>query len=397
MTYPRVVLLPRRAKPFYARHPWVYPGAIAGTEGDPGNGAVVDLVSHTGNFVARGIYNGKSKLRVRLYSWSEDVALDREFFRERIAAAVGFRRDVLGLCGPDRACRLIFSESDGLSGLTVDRYGSWLVAQFTSLGMALRQDLISELLVEQLQPRGIYLRTEKGIGGLEGLELQDRLLWGDEPPEDLTVEDAGLRFRVHLQLGQKTGFFLDQRDNRPAVGRYARGRRVLDAFCYSGGFGLFAAHAGAAEVLGIDASEPALELARTNAALNGLAERTSYVKDDVFKQMQTLAEQGEQFGMVVLDPPKFARSRGAVEEALRGYRRLQTLGLRLLPKNGILVTCCCSGLITQGMLTELLAQLGPDEKRDIQLLEQRGQAADHPVAMACPETSYLKCLVCRVL
>jgi 23S rRNA (cytosine1962-C5)-methyltransferase len=397
MTYPRVVLLPRRAKPFYARHPWVYPGAIAGVEGEPGDGSVVDLVSHTGNFVTRGIFNGQSKLRVRLYGWSEDAALDRAFFRERIASAIELRRSVLGLCGPDRACRVIFSESDGLSGLTVDRYGSWLVVQFTSLGMAQRQDLIRELLVEQLEPRGIYLRTEKGIGGLEGLELQDGLLWGEEPPEDLTIEDAGLRFRVHLQLGQKTGFFLDQRDNRPAVGRYASGRRVLDAFCYSGGFGLFAARGGATEVIGIDASEPALELARSNAALNGLADKMSFVKSDVFKHLQELAERGEQFGMVVLDPPKFARSRGAVEEALRGYRRLQTLGLRLLPKNGILVTCCCSGLITQSMLTELLAQLGQDERRDIQLLEQRGQAADHPVALACPETSYLKCLVCRVL
>lgn len=397
MNFPRVVLLPRRAKPFYARHPWVYPGAIAGVEGEPADGAVVDLVSHTGNFVARGIFNGQSKLRVRLYSWSEEVALDREFFRERMATAVQFRRDVLGLCGPNRACRLVFSESDGLSGLTVDRYGAWLVVQFTSLGMAQRQDLLRDLLVEQLEPRGIYLRTEKGIGSLEGLELQDQLLWGEQPPDNLTIAEMGLRFQVNLQLGQKTGFFLDQRENRPAIARYAAGRRVLDAFCYSGGFGLFAAQAGATEVVGVDASDSALELARANAALNGLADRTSYLKSDVFKHLQTLAEQGEQFGMVVLDPPKFARSRTAIEEALRGYRRLQTLALRLLPKNGILVTCCCSGLIAQGMLTELLAQLGQEEKRDIQLLELRGQAADHPVAVACPETSYLKCLVCRVL
>jgi 23S rRNA (cytosine1962-C5)-methyltransferase len=394
---PRVILLPRRAKPFYARHPWVYPGAIDRIEGEPADGAVVDLISSSGDFVARGLFNSQSKLRVRLYIWSVDVELDRAFFAERIASAVQFRKEGLRLCGPDSACRLVFSESDGLSGLTVDRYGSWIVVQFTSLGLAQRQEMITELLVEQVQPRGIYLRTEKGIGGLEGLEQRDHLLWGEPPPEDLTVQDSGLRFHVNLQLGQKTGFFLDQRDNRPAVARYATGRRVLDAFCYSGAFGLFAAREGATEVIGIDSSESAINLAHANAALNRFEEQTTYLQADVFKQMQLLAEASEQFGLIVLDPPKFARSRMAVEEALRGYRRLQTLALRLLTKNGILVTCCCSGLITQDMFVESLSQLGQEEKRDIQLLEHRGQAADHPVAIACPETNYLKCLVSRVM
>jgi 23S rRNA (cytosine1962-C5)-methyltransferase len=397
MNLPRVTLLPRRAKPFYARHPWVYPGAIAGVEGEPTDGCVVDLVSHTGNFVARGFYNGQSKLRVRLYGWSPEEELDRSFFRERLQTAIQFRTGTLALGGPESACRLVFSESDGLSGLTVDRYGSWLAVQFTSLAMAQRQEMLAELLVELLQPRGIYLRTEKGIGGLEGLELQDRLLWGEPPPTDLTVEEAGLRFHVNIQLGQKTGFFLDQRDNRPAVARYAAGRRVLDMFCYSGAFGLFAARAGARSVLGVDASEGALELARANAQGNQLADRTTYLKADAFKHLQVLVEAGEQFDLVILDPPKFARSRKAIDEALGGYRRLQALALRLLPKDGILVTCCCSGLITQAMLLELLSQLGQEEKRDIQLLEMRGQAPDHPVALSCPETSYLKCLVSRVV
>jgi 23S rRNA (cytosine1962-C5)-methyltransferase len=397
MNSPRVILLPRRAKPFYARHPWVYPGAIAGIEGEPTDGCVVDLVSHTGNFVARGFYNGQSKLRVRLYGWSPEAELDRSFFRERLQTAIQFRTGTLALGGPASGCRLVFSESDGLSGLTVDRYGAWLVVQFTSLAMAQRQEMIAELLVELLQPRGIYLRTEKGIGGLEGLELQDRLLWGEPPPADLTVEEAGLRFHVNIELGQKTGFFLDQRDNRPAVARYAAGRRVLDMFCYSGAFGLFAARAGARSVLGVDASEGALELARANAQCNQLTNRTTYLKADAFKHLQVLVEAGEQFDLVILDPPKFARSRKAIDEALGGYRRLQALALRLLPKDGILVTCCCSGLITQAMLLELLSQLGQEEKRDIQLLEMRGQAPDHPVALSCPETSYLKCLVSRVV
>jgi 23S rRNA (cytosine1962-C5)-methyltransferase len=395
MNPPRVILRPRRARPFYGRHPWVYAGAIEAVEGEPADGAEVDLYSHAGNFVARGLYNGRSKIRVRLYSWAADVPLDRAFFRDRLDAALRLRGPVLGLDGPGRGCRLVFSEGDGLSGCTVDRYDRWLVVQFTALALAQRRDLFIELLVELLRPEGIYLRTERGIGKLEGLELQDGPLWGSVPAEPVTIEEAGLRFLVHLTEGQKTGFYLDQRDNRRAVAGLAAGRRVLDAFCYTGGFALHAARAGAAEVVGLDVSEPALALARENARLNGL-DRVSFVRGDVFNQLNALEAAGERFGLVVLDPPKFARARHAVEEALRGYRRLQTQALRLLGPDGVLVTCCCSGLITLDMLEDLLAQLAAEEQRDIQILERRGQAPDHPVSVACPETNYLKCLICRV-
>jgi 23S rRNA (cytosine1962-C5)-methyltransferase len=395
MTPPRVVLRPRRARPVFGRHPWVYAGAVAAVEGEPADGDEVDVVSHAGTFVARGLYNGQSNLRVRLYSWSPDAALDRAFFRDRLEAALRLRGPVLGLDAPGRACRLVYSESDGLSGLTVDRYDRWLVVQFTSLGMARRRELLTELLVELARPEGVYLRTERGIGRLEGLALQDGPLWGQVPAEPVVIEEGGLRFLVHLAEGQKTGFYLDQRANRRAVARYAAGRRVLDAFCYSGGFGLYAARAGAAAVLGVDGSEPALALARANAQLNGL-ENVAYERADVFDHLGRLAAAGERFGLVVLDPPKFARRRGAVEEALRGYRRLQTLALRLLGPDGVLAVCCCSGLITAGMLEGLLAQLAVDERRDVQILESRGQDADHPVAATCLETGYLKCLICRV-
>ncbi len=391
---PQVVLLPRRARPFYGRHPWVFPGAIDRVEGDPGDGAVVDLVSHTGNFVARGLYNSQSKIRVRLYSWDRDQLLDRSFFRSQLESAIQLRR-LLGLIGPGQACRLVFSEGDGLSGCIVDRYDRWLILQLTSLGLAQRRELLVELLVELLQPEGIYLRTERGIGQLEGLEAHDGLLWGQVPAEPIRIDENGLTFLVNLAEGQKTGFYLDQRDNRQAVARLAAGRRVLDAFCYSGGFALHAARAGAAEVVGVDVSEPALALARENARLNGL-ERVQFVRADLFDHLAELAAQGERYGLVVLDPPRFARTRQAVEEAIRGYRRLQTLGLRLLDRDGILVVCCCTGLITLDMLEELLAQLAAEEKRDIQLLERRGPSADHPVSVSCRESHYLKCLICRV-
>jgi 23S rRNA (cytosine1962-C5)-methyltransferase len=395
MSLPRVVLHPRRARPFYARHPWVFAGAIARIDGEPADGDIVDLYSHGDHFIARGFYNSKSKIRVRLYSWSEAVPLDGAFFRERLASALHLRDAILGLKKPGHAYRLVFSEADGLSGLTVDCYDRWLVVQFTSLGLAQRRDLIADALEQLLKPEGIFLRTERGIGQLEGLSLQDGLLRGTVPEEPITIEEGPVRFLVNLREGQKTGYYLDQRDNRRVVAELARGRRVLDAFCYTGGFGLHAAKAGATQVHGVDVSEPALELARANARLNVL-DNVSYTKSEVFEHLDMLVAAGERFGVVVLDPPKFARAQHAVEEALRGYRRLQTQALRLLEADGILVTCCCSGLITRDMLQELIAQLAEEEKREIQILEVRGQAADHPVAVTCPETNYLKCLICRV-
>ena len=242
---PQVILQPRRARPFFGRHPWVFAGAISRVEGEPADGSVVDLVSHAGHFIARGLYNSQSKIRVRLYTWDSEQTLDRDFFRTQLEGAIALRR-LLGLMNPGQACRLVFSEGDGLSGCIVDRYDRWLILQLTSLGLAQRRELLVDLLMELLQPAGIYLRTERGIGQMEGLEIQDGLLRGQVPAPPIRIDDDGLTFLVNLAEGQKTGFYLDQRDNRVATARLASGRRVLDAFCYSGGFGLHCARAGAA-------------------------------------------------------------------------------------------------------------------------------------------------------
>ncbi len=395
MTLPKVVLKAKRAQPFFARHPWVFAGAIDAVSHAPADGDEVEVVSSAGNFIARGLFNGQSKIRVRLYSWDADVPLDRAFFKGRLERAIRLRRDVLKLDGPDKAWRVAFSESDGLSGMVVDKYGDWLAVQFTSLALAGRREMLGELLRELLAPRGIYVRTEKGIGKLEGLSLHDHLLWGEPPPADLTIEEGGLRFLVNLTEGQKTGYYLDQRDNRQAVAALSGGRRVLDAFCYTGGFGLHAAKAGAGEVLALDASEAALELGRRNVAANSLSGVT-FEKADVFRKLTDLEAAGEKFGVVVLDPPKFARNRDALPDALKGYRRLSQLGLRLLGPDGILVFCCCTGLITMEMLEELLSQVAAEVKRDVQILARRFQATDHPVATSCREAGYLKCVICRV-
>ncbi|MDB5308963.1 MAG: rlmI 1 [Gemmataceae bacterium] len=396
MSTPKVILKPKRAQPFFGRHPWVFAGAIDRVEGTPADGDEVDVYSGGGNFVARGLFNSQSKIHVRLYSWDPGVALDAAFFRDRLARAVDLRHHVLNLAGPDKGYRVVFSESDFLSGMVVDRYADWLTVQFTALGLARRRELIAGVLRDLLNPRGIYLRTEKGIGKLEGVELYDGPLWGELPPPDLTIEENGLRFLVNLAEGQKTGYYLDQRDNRAAVARLCPGKRVLDAFCYTGGFGLYAAKAGAAEVLGVDASEPALELARRNAVVNGLG-TVSFTCADVFRQLADLVAAGRKFDVVVLDPPKFARNRAAVPEALKGYRRLHQLALKLLDRDGILVSCCCTGLIALADLEELIGQVAVEARRDLQILERRGPSPDHPVAISCRETGYLKCVISRVL
>ncbi len=394
MAIAQVVLLPKKARPFYGRHPWVFPGAISHLEGGPEDGDEVLLVAHGGQAIARGFYNSQSKLRVRLYSWETEQSIDRTFFHARITAAVRLRAS-LGLMDPAGACRIINSEGDGLSGLTVDRFGPWLTIQITSLGIARRKGMVIECLLDILHPRGIYLRTEKGVGQLEGMDLRDGPVWGEEPKGPIRIKEAGLEIFVHLTEGQKTGYYLDQRDNRQWVARLAQGRSVLDAFCYSGGFGLHAAKAMAKSVVGLDQSEGALELARKNATHNGLG--IEFHKAEVFGELAKRKEAGEKYGLVILDPPKFARSRGSVEEALSGYRRLQSLGMELLEPDGFLVVCCCSGLITMEQLEEIVHQVASTLKREVQILGRTGAAPDHPISITCPESGYLKCLTMRVL
>ncbi|MSR31073.1 MAG: class I SAM-dependent rRNA methyltransferase [Gemmataceae bacterium] len=386
-----IILQPKKARPFYARHPWVFAGAVARVEGEPADGGEVDLLSHTGNFIARGFFNSKSKIRVRLFSWEQGISLDREFFKTRLQNAMRLRQD-LGLLDAQGACRLVASEGDFLSGLTVDRYGQWLVAQFTSLGMGQRKDLIAGLLMELAQPKGILLRTEKGIGKLEGLEFPDE--WVGSAPTGATVPilEHGCEIQVSMSEGQKTGYYLDQRDNRLAASKFAAGKRVLDVFCYGGGFTLHCLKQGASQCLGIDQSASALQLAELNLKNNQLANAT-WVQGDAFDELDKLATAGEKFGMVILDPPRFSRGRDSVDEALGGYRRLHTLALRLLEPDGFLVSCCCSGSITMDMMVDLIAQVGSKEKREIRILEKRGPAPDHPVAVSCLESGYLKCLV----
>jgi len=396
--FPRaaVFVKPKRARPFFGRHPWVLESAVLRVEGDPAAGDVVDLVTHDGQFIGRGLFNPASRLRVRLYGFSADEPLDGGFWESRLEAAVALRHQ-LGLLGSRSACRLVNSEGDGLSGLIVDRYADFLAVQPTALAVAERLEPICDVLQRLLQPRGILLRgAERGLGKLEGLHLADRQLRGAGPEGPVFIEEHGLQFGIDLTEGQKTGSYLDQRENRQAVACYAAGRRVLDMFCYGGGFGVAAAVSGkATAVLSVDSSAKAVALARANAQLN--AATTMLVEQaDAFEKLAALREAGDRFGMVVLDPPKFARSRASAGDALRAYHRINRLAVELLEPGGTLVTCSCSGAISREDFLMMLSGVAERSNRMLQLLECRGAAADHPVNLHCLEGEYLKCVIARV-
>jgi 23S rRNA (cytosine1962-C5)-methyltransferase len=343
------------------------------------------------------LFNPHSNIRVRLYDWNESGALDEAFWSDRLDRAMELRRMLFPDFNSNSAYRLVYSEGDGISGLIVDRYGDWLLVQFTSRALAERQETILRLLQEKIAPAGIWLRTEKGIRESEGLDIADGLVSGREPPRPLFIEEHGIRYGIDVVAGQKTGFYLDQRDNRAAVAEYVRGHRVLDLFCYTGGFGLAAVIlGGAGEVLGIDVSEPALVVARANAELNNVSARMRFEKSTAFAALERLAAQGEKFDTVILDPPKLARNRAGVRKALRGYHSLNRLAVDVLNPNGILATCSCSGLVDRTEFEEMLSAVATDANRRVQILETRGQAADHPTSVHCVESSYLKCYVCRV-
>ena len=394
-------LKPRKAMPFFSRHPWVFESAIeslATPDGEPPTvGTPVELWSARKEFIAHGLWNPESIIRIRLYSWDQQQPFNEQLIQKKLTLAIESRRIQFDLSSDNVGCRLVFSESDGLSGLIVDNYGGYLLVQFTSLALFQYRDPIIATLQGLLEPRGIWLRTEKGMREAEGLEAVDGLISGEEPPRPLFIREGDVHFGVDVQEGQKTGCYLDQRNNRQAAARYAKGAHVLDAFCFSGGFGVTAIKSGgAARVTAIDSSESALEMAAANAELNGVTKQCEFRKADVRQELESMVEQGQTFDVVVLDPPKMARTRSGLQRAIKGYTRFNLLGISVLKPGGILVTCSCSGHVSRSDFMGMIAEVARQTKRDIQILEQHGQPPDHPVSANCPETEYLKMLICRV-
>ncbi len=395
---PVVTLKPKKALPFFSRHPWMYATAMKTISSSPEVGAEVVVRTHDGQFIGRGLYNPQSKIRVRLYSWEKEQSLDREFWEGRIKSALELRRKLFADGPAMKACRLIFSESDGLSGLIVDRVDDWLVVQWTSAALVTRQAEILEILQAELAPKGIWLRTERGIKELEGLEIQDGLLAGEEPPRPLFIEENGLQFGVDLVEGQKTGFYFDQRENRKTFAEFANGSKVLDVCCYTGSFALNAAkQQHCKQVHAIDSSHTAIEMAKRNAELNGLDSKITFQQSDAVQALEELLASGERYDLIALDPPKMARTRGGLNRAIKGYVRMNRLALELLNPNGVLMTCSCSGHVSHDDFEQIVARSALEAGRTVQIIEERGQAADHPVITSCLETSYLKTFFCRVI
>ncbi len=391
---PRVVIRRRSARPFFARHPWVFVTSIDCVEGDPAPGDEVEVVSFEGQFIARGLFNPHSAIRVRLYRWDAGP-IDDEFLARSIRRASEWRVAGLGLGGPEVGARLVFSEADGLSGLTVDRFGRRLVAQFTGLGLYCRREAILDVLASLPDVDGITVRGDRSTAEVEGLRVEEGSARGAAPDGPIRIVEHGITYEVDLAAGHKTGFYLDQRDNRRAVAALARGRSMLDLYCYSGGFALNALRAGASDVVGIDSSGPAIALARRNAEINGLS-AARFEEGDVPESIERLRGDGRRFGMIVCDPPKFARHPKGIEKALRAYLSLNLAAVSLLEPDGVLATCSCSGLVDRGLFADMIGQVADRSGRDIQILDQRGQAADHPVSASCLESDYLKCFICRV-
>lgn len=395
MGVPQIALKPRKWPALAGHHPWVLARSLEASGPSPPDGSEVDVVAHDGRWVARGIYNGRSYIRVRLYSWRDGESLDDRFWRTRLADAIDLRR-VLKYDDPAAAARVVFSEADGLSGLIVDRYGDFLVVQIAALAIERRLDALVQTLAELLRPRGISVRTDPKIRQVEGLSGLQGSVWGEPLPAKLVVHEHGLAYEVDLGEGQKTGLYLDQRENHRAAARYLLDRSVLDVCCYLGGFSLAAARLGGArEVLGIDSSERVVQQARTHAQTN-LIDNVRFETGECFETLERLAAAGSKFGGVILDPPRFAGSRKNVDSALRAYHRLNRLAVDLLEPGGILVTCSCSGRVTRHEFLSMLAGVSQRTGREIQVLEHTGAAPDHPVRLSCPETDYLKCVICRI-
>jgi len=392
-----VILKKGKEKAVLQKHPWVFSGAIERVKGKPANGDVVRLLDAKGAFMAYGFYNDQSRVALRLLEWDENVAIDEAWWRNRIAVAVAARQAILE-DGVTDTCRLIFSESDYLPGLIVDKYADHLSLQILTSGIENIKPIIIDELQKLLNPASIFDRSDASSREHEGMAPSFGILAGNQPPELVEVVENGLRYGINIAEGQKSGFYCDQRDNRRVLAHYANGKNVLDCFCYTGGFTLNCFQNEAASVTSVDSSALAIETLKSNLALNEfdtLPHRA--IQSDVNKQLRKFKEDGETFDVIVLDPPKYAPSRSALDRAARAYKDLNRLAMLLLTPGGLLATYSCSGAMDMTTFKQILAWAALDAGKEVQFIHQFCQPGDHPVRASFPEGEYLKGLLCRVI
>jgi len=375
-----------------AGHPWVYRNEILEINGRYGPGDIVDVVDFRGRFIGRGYINPSSQITVRILTRDHEE-IGEDFFARRIRAAREYRSRAIPGAG---SCRLVFGEADFLPGLIVDKFGDYLVIQTLALGIDKWKDVIVSVLRDQISPAGIYERNDAPVRDLEGLDRRAGFV-GERFDPRILIDENGLSFIVDVEKGQKTGHFLDQRENREAVRRLSGGLRVLDCFCYTGGFSVHAAAGGAVEVEGIDVSEWATGVARENARLNGVEGVCRFTAANSFDELRRRERSGDRYDMVILDPPAFAKSREALEGAARGYKEINLRAIKLLNPGGILVSCSCSRHFAEDLLLGIIRDALSDAGRAGRVIEKRTQAKDHPFVLAAPESYYLKCILVSVV
>lgn len=402
--YPRLTVTPKAERVLRSGHPWVYGEEVTAVAGELQPGGLVDVCTAKGRWLGAGFVNLQSKIRVRLISRNANDRFDEAFFRRRVQYALRYRQTVMA--EDFAACRLIFGEADQFPGLTVDRFGEVLVTEVLSLGIELRKELIYRLLLETLAEMGIrirviYERSDAPVRAKEGLEpfVGYVRLPGLETETDghVTIRENGILYDVDYIAGQKTGFFLDQKYNRQAAARLAPGRTVLDCFTHTGAFALNAAAAGARQVTAVDISEDALKSAQRNAALNGLEQRVSFVKANVFTLLSEAASGAAPWDYIILDPPAFTKSSATADSAYRGYREINRRAMQLLPRGGYLATCSCSHFMPAQRFEQMLREAATDANVSLRQIEARQQAPDHPILWGVPETDYLKFYLFQVV
>ncbi|MGL5238826.1 MAG: 23S rRNA (cytosine(1962)-C(5))-methyltransferase RlmI [Plesiomonas shigelloides] len=393
----RIILAKGREKSLLRRHPWIFSGAIERVEGKPLSGETLDVFDKGGNWLARAAWSADSQIRGRVWTFDRDEQIDQDFFVRRLQQAQQWR-NVVAARDDLTGYRLIAGESDGLPGITIDRYDNFLVLQLLSSGAEFQRLNLMNALRECYPECNIYERSDVAVRKKEGLKQVTGLLHGEEPPKMLPIRENGVQILVDIKEGHKTGFYLDQRESRLAASRYVNGKKVLNCFCYTGAFGLFALKGNCKQVVNVDVSQPALDIARQNAELNGFdMSRAEFVRADVFKLLREYREQGEKFDVIIMDPPKFIENKGQLAGGCRGYKDINMLAMQLLNPGGTLLTYSCSGLMESGLFQKILADAALDAKREVQFVEQFTQAADHPVLSTYPEGLYLKGFACRVI
>ena len=386
----KVYLIPGKEKRVYSRHPWVFRSDIHHTEGHCNPGDVVSIYSDKGRFLAKAFYNPNSQIALRILTW-QDEEIDRAFIFRRVHDAVEYRRSFADL----RSCRLIFAESDRLPALIADVFGSTVVIQCMSLGMErFKQDVI-DAIVEEIHPDGIWERDDIPVRKLEGMEMKTGLLYGNVP-DRVEMTENGIRFLVDVKEGQKTGFFLDQKENRAAIAPFVKDKKVLDCFTHTGSFALHAAHYGAADVTGVDISDYACAFASENARLNGFGDNIRFVTANAFDLLSEQSKSGQKYDVIILDPPAFTKTRSAVESALRGYKEINLRAMKMVVPGGYLISCSCSQHVTPDLFKKMIQDAAYDARVSLRQVEFRSQGKDHPILPAAPETEYLKCGIYQV-